>query len=868
MDQEVKDNKERKFARWLMIAKFILWTTAIGMVCALFYLFYSINQGDLPTFEELENPQYDLASVIYDANNVPFGKYFVENRETIKFDELSPNVLNALISTEDERFFSHSGVDVIALFRVGVKTVLLRQESQGGGSTISQQLAKLLFKRPSTRGMGAVKRTMTLVETKLKEWITAVKLEQTYTKEEIIAMYLNKFEFINGAHGIKAASQTYFNKDQDALEVEEAATLVGMLQNPSLYNPRRFPKKAEVRRNAVLNQMQRSGHINETQYDSLSTKVISMDNFSRKTASDGPAPYFRSELTKWLRDLFETNDIKKSDGSEYNIYTDGLKIHTTIDLGYQRHAEQALRDHMEWNQERFWKTWKYKNPWTFEANPYQKRIRAEVLTKRIKSSERYQNMRDTYLGGVIEKVREQEQDMPLNDVAIQAMIDVDDRDSTFNQFKKSGKLKAKYIDNYKKFIKTNGWNTLREKYIELMTRYDKDFNNPVRMKIFDYENGEVDTLMTPIDSVRYHNMHLQGSLMSVDPATGYIKAWVGGIDHKYFKYDHVNSRRAVGSTIKPFVYTTAIALQGLSPCQTFDDIQYSIAPGDANFGLLDEWSPANANGKFTGNKYNLYHGLLYSKNSITVRLVKEMGNVRVVKELLKNVGIDTEEEIGNGQIAVPTLPSISLGAVDLTLYDMAGAYTAFANEGTYTQPIFITRIEDKNGRIIYNGIPKRKTAINPLYNAVMVDMLKNNVGGKYGMGLKSQVGGKTGTTNDYSDGWFMGITPTLVTGIWTGGDDKWIRFLTLDEGQGYVMARPVFAKYMRAIEKDTSVNYNPDITFADPPLAFYDLVDCEKFKSVDPEEEAQQIKESKTKRDEFEEEEFDEEFEEEFDGDN
>jgi len=863
MDQEKQSDIPDKQKKWIKIAKITLWSIAFGIVMSIFLIFWSISDDDLPTFEQLENPQYDLASVIYDANNKPIGKYYVENRETITFDELSPNVLNALISTEDERFFAHSGIDIMALLRVGFKTVLLQQESQGGGSTISQQLAKLLFERPNMRGLGKFARTKKLVITKLKEWITAVKLEQRYTKEEIIAMYLNKFEFINGAHGIEAAAQTYFNKNQKDLNVEEAAVLVGMLKNPSLYNPKRFPKKSQERRNTVLNQMYKSDHISEAERDSLLEIAITMDNFSRKSQSEGPAPYFRSELTKWLRELFQTKDIKKPDGKEYNIYTDGLKIYTTIDLNYQRNAEEALREHMQWNQERYWRVWKNRDPWTYDADSYQRNIRAEVFEKRVKASDRYQALRNAYIGEIIAEIRKRDEDVPLNDHAIKALLRIESQKSRWSKEIENNRIKEQYRPNYQRLLDTDDWNKLKSQWVKLVDQYKIDFNQKVPMKVFDYEHGEVDTLMSPIDSVRYHNMHLQGSLLSVDPATGYIKAWVGGIDHNYFKYDHVNSRRAVGSTIKPFVYTTAIALQGILPCQTFDDIQYTIAPGDANFNLLDEWSPANADGKFTGNKYNLYHGLLYSKNSITVRLVKEMGNVRVIKELLNNVGIDTELELENGQIAVPELPSISLGAVDLTLFDMAGAYTTFANDGTYTQPIFVTRIEDKNGRIIYTGTPKRNTAINPLYNAVMVDMLRNNVGGRYGMGLKSKVGGKTGTTNDYSDGWFMGITPELVTGIWTGGDDKWIRFLSLDNGQGYVMARPIFEKYMRKIENDSLVSYNADADFPKPPRGFYDLIDCEKFKSITPEDEQNQIQENKVQQDEFEEE-F-EEFEEEFD---
>ena len=636
-----------------------------------------------------------------------------------------------------------------------------------------------------------------------------------------------------------------------------------MLKNPSLYNPRRFPEKSKERRNTVLNQMYKSDYLTKAQRDSLSTIEVRMDQFDRKSQSDGPAPYFRSELTKWLRDLFIKEGIQKPDGTNYNIYTDGLKIYTTIDLNFQRNAEEALKEHMKWNQNRFWRVWKNRDPWTYDADKHQKQVRADVLERRIKASDRYLNMRDGHLGEITEKIREKEENLPLSDNVIKALLDIDSKTISFKDAITEDRLNPSYEKAYKKLLESDDWLQLKSKWEELVKEYETVFSQKVRMNVFDYEKGEVDTLMSPIDSVRYHNMHLQGSLLSVDPHTGYIKAWVGGIDHKYFKYDHVNSRRAVGSTIKPFVYTTAIALQGMSPCQEFDDIQYTIAPGDANFNLQQEWSPANANGEFTGNKYNLYHGLLYSKNSITVRLVKEMGNVRVIKELLNNVGIDTELELENGQKAVPELPSICLGAVDLTLYDMAGAYTTFANNGTYTQPIFVTRIEDQNGRIIYTGIPKTQNAINPLYNSVMVDMLQNNVGGRYGMGLKSKVGGKTGTTNDYSDGWFMGISPNLVTGIWTGGDDKWIRFLTLDNGQGYVMARPIFEKYMRKVEKDTAINFNTQVDFAAPPSAFYDLINCEKYKTVLPEDEQSQIQEQNKGRDEFDEE-FEEEFEEEF----
>lgn len=852
-EQKEKISGEDKYAKWLKIAMYVMWTLAILSVIAVFLVFFTISKGDMPTFEQLENPQYDEASIIYDAKNRSFGKYYIENREPIKFEELSLNVKNALLATEDVRFYGHTGIDFLALFRVAIKTVLFQQGSSGGGSTISQQLAKLLFKRPNLRGLNSFERAIKLVEVKFKEWITAVRLEKQYTKEEILVMYLNKFEFINGAHGIQAASETYFDKRQEDLEIHEAATLVGMLKNPSLYNPRRFPEKSMARRNVVLAQMRKEGQIDELAFDSLSAKVINMDNFTRKTQSEGPAPYFRAELTKWLRKIFKEREILKSDGTPYNIYTDGLKIYTTIDLDYQRLGEEAVKEHMKWNQERYWRVWKNMNPWTYDADDVQRKIRAEVLERRIKASDRYLNLRNKHLEAIIEEIRKNHEELPLSDNNIKALISIAKKKSTIDHEIRIGSMKKTYKKSYEELLESEKWLLLKNQWEQLLEAYKSEFNTKIDMNVFDYEQGEVVKNMSPRDSVKFHNQHLQAGMLAVDPHTGYIKAWVGGVDHNYFKFDHVTSRRSVGSTIKPFVYTTAISLGGISPCQTFDDIQYTIAPGDANFDLIDQWSPANANGEFTKNKYNLYQGLLYSKNSITVRLIKEMGNVQVVRELLDNVGIDKDLALADGRLAVPNLPSISLGAVDLTLFEMTGAYTAFANNGNYTEPIFVTRIEDKNGKVIYAGVPKRQSAINPLYNAVMVDMLRNNIGGKYGLGIKSQAGGKTGTTNDYTDGWFMGITPNLVVGTWTGGDDQWIRFTTLDDGQGYVMARPVFQKFIKKLEKDSLANYNYEATFPDPPSEFYNLVNCDKYKQILPEDEQAEIQESMQKKDEFEE---------------
>ncbi len=865
----MSEPKKHKGLRWIA---YLLWILLIIAFVVPARFIISTLDEDLPSFKDLEDPVYDEASIIYDINGEAFGKYYVENRENINFGEISPLIVNSLLSTEDIRFHSHSGIDLRALFRVAFKTVLLRKESSGGGSTISQQLAKLLFKRPSLRNKTKFERAIVLVRTKVTEWITAVRLEKSYTKEEIMTMYLNKFEFINGAHGLQAAAQTYFGKDQADLNVEQAALLVGMLKNPSLYNPLRFPENATVRRDIVLDQLSKHFDVAGLGIDTITGKLVDMSNFNRESHDTGPAPYFRSELTKWLRKLFEKENITKVDGTPYNIYTDGLKIYTTIDLNYQVHAERAVKEHMKWLQDRYWNVWKKKDPWTFEADSLQLEIRKKTLNRKIKESERYVKLHDEFLGQVKSTAQKKYGNIKLNENILKTLVDIERKRISWSGATSKSILGAKNIDTYRKLVSNKDlWPELKQKYLDLQSNYKEVFNTKIPMQVFAYsEDGYKEVEMSPIDSVRYHNQHLQASILAVHPKTGHIKAWVGGPGFSHFKYDHVNSRRQVGSTIKPFVYATAISLVGLSPCQEYDDIQYTIAPGDANFQVAEEWSPSNANEKFTGNPYNLYQGLLYSKNSITIKLVKEMGNVDVVIDMLDNAGISKDNVHPNGQPVIPRVPAISLGAVDLTLHEMAGAYTAFANGGRYTEPIFISKIEDKSGKVIYTGIPESKQAINPLYNGVMVDMLKNNVGGGYKLGVKTELGGKTGTTNDYSDGWFMSIAPDLVTGVWVGGDDKWIRFLTLDDGQGFVMARPIAEKFLKGIEKDSLADFDTEAKFPTPPIGYLDLVDCEKYKQKSVEEEQTENQLSK-RSDEFDnefedlEDEFSEEFEEEFD---
>ncbi len=862
---EQEKPKKSRFRRWFILS---LWLGVLLAMLVAILVLSSVLRGDMPSFTELENPQYDLASVVFDSKDRPFGKYYIENREQIKFSELSPLVHDALIATEDERYYGHSGVDIKALFRVAFKTVLFQQESSGGGSTITQQLSKLLFKRESLRNKGSFAKIWALVKIKVKEWAVAARLEKQYTKEEIMMMYLNKFEFINGAHGLQSAAQTYFGIDQSDLTAEQAATLVGMLKNPSLYNPKRFPEKTKERRNVVLSQMRRKAIISEDALDSLSLLNVDMSNFKRAAHDIGPAPHFRSELTKWLQTLLREEKIKKPDGESYNIFTDGLKIYTTIDLDYQRLAEESVGEHMKWNQDKYDKVWRNLDPWTYEADSIQLIIRADRLKTKAKESDRYLALHNQYLGDLKAKAQAELGDIPLNENVIQALMGVK-KNSKLSSLVSNKKIRKRHEKEYEKLLTLELWDDIQVAFEDLQNKFKEVFSTKIKMTVFDYsEGGEKEIEMSPMDSVRFHNKILQNGFLAVEPSTGYIKAWVGGVGFKYFKYDHVNSRRQVGSTIKPFVYATAISLQGISPCQEFEDIQYTIVPGDPNLQVDTVWSPSNANEKFTGNFYNLYQGLLYSKNSITVRLIKEMGSVEVIREVLNNVGIDKNLRYPDGRLVVPRVPSICLGSMDLTLKEMAGAYTSFANEGVYTEPIFVSRIEDKNGKVLYVGVPERKQAINPLYNSVMLDMLQNNVGGSYRMGVKVPIGGKTGTTNDYSDGWFMSVTPNLVAGTWVGGDDNWIRFLTLEDGQGFIMARPIVEKFFQKLEKDSLAEFDTKAKFPSAPAGFYNLIDCDKYKQVQPEDEQRNLLEEKEKFDEFEEEfdeEFDEEFEEEFD---
>ncbi|MDX2003105.1 MAG: transglycosylase domain-containing protein [Chitinophagales bacterium] len=715
----------RRFRKWLIA----FWSLfAAGVLCIVVFLFAVAKGafGKLPTFEELENPRSNLATEIYSADSVLLGKFFKENRSNATFSEISPNAVNALIATEDVRFYEHSGIDTKALLRavVGVLTF----NSQGGASTISQQLAKNLF---HDRTGNVVKRILQ----KVKEWIIAVRLESRYTKEEIIAMYFNTVEFSSNAYGIKSASRTYFNKLPADLSVEEAAVLVGMLKAPTAYNPRLHPEASKRRRNTVLAQMEKYHFIDKEAQKELSACNIEL-NFHEASHVEGPAPYFREYLRLWMMEWSKSHT--KVDGSSYDIYKDGLKIYTTIDSRLQTFAEDAVQQHMASLQVDFFKHWQGKDVWKDVPDEFR---------RMIEKSSRYQELK--------------EQGMGHNAIM-------------------------------------------------------RELSKPIKMKVFSYK-GEIDTTMSPIDSIRYHRMFLQAGVLSVDPYNGHIKVWVGGTNYKYFQYDHITSQRQIGSTFKPFIYAAAID-NGYSPC-------FQILDLPVTFENYDNWTPQNSDNKYTGDLLTLRQCLAKSQNTCSAYLMKQIGPEEIIK-LVRQMGIKSH---------IDTVPSICLGTPDLSVMEMVGSYTTFVNKGLYTQPVFITRIEDKDGNEIYHNTAVTNEVMTEEKAYVMVDLLRNVVNHgtagrlRYRFGLKADIGGKTGTTQNQSDGWFIGITPELITGVWTGGEDRIVRFRSLALGQGASMALPVYGLMYQKLYADTKLGYSQDTHFAYPSQGVQIEMDCSKY---------------------------------------
>lgn len=708
--------------------------------------------GKMPSFEDLENPESNLATEIISSDGVTIGKFYNENRTPIKYEDLPPHLVKALVATEDERFYEHSGID--AKRTLGAA---LRLGSSGGASTLTQQLAKLLF-----HGEGSQVKIFRLIQ-KAKEWIIAIKLERQYTKNEIIAMYLNKADFVNTAVGIRSASKVYFGKEPRDLTIDEAAMFVGMLKNPSLYNPLRRLEKVTARRNTVLGQMVRNRVITETAKDSLEKKPIVL-HFHPESHKEGTATYFREYLREYLKNWAKEN--KNTDGEEYDIYSDGLKIYTTIDSKIQAYAEEAVQAHMKKLQAEFFIQQKdNKNaPFINISDEETKKI----LDKAMKSSERWRVMKD----------------LDKSDEEIAA-----------------------------------------------------SFNVKTKMKIFSWK-GEIDTLMTPMDSIRYYKHFLQTGLMSMEPQTGHIKAWVGGIDYKYFQYDHVGQgARQVGSTFKPFVYATAIEQLGMSPCDSIIDSPFMIHKGRHH--VTEDWEPRNSDREYRG-MVTLKKALALSINTISAKLIDKTGPEAVV-ELTKKLGVKAD---------IPVQPSIALGAVEITVEDMVGAYSTFANQGVYIKPQFISRIEDKNGVVLYEPVPDTHDVLNKDIAYAVIKLLEGVTESGSGVRLRTQGGGsgdhvwtgypymftnpiagKTGTSQNQSDGWFIGMVHNLVTGVWVGCEDRSARFKGITYGQGATAALPIWGYMMKKCYED------PDLTISKDPFERPDnlsiKVDCYERKKVE-----------------------------------
>ena len=748
-----------------MIRKIIkaLWIFLAVIVLAIVIVFVSISKGwigYMPPVEELENPSYKFATEIFSEDEKVLGtwSYSKENRVYTAYKDLSPSINNALIATEDVRFVEHSGIDAKALFRAFVKRGLMFQKNAGGGSTLSQQLAKQLFTENVARN------TLQRLFQKPIEWVIAVKLERYYTKEEILSMYLNKFDFLNNAVGIKTAAYTYFGCEPKDLKIEEAATLVGMCKNPSLYNPVRFNERSRGRRNVVLEQMRKAGYITDAECDSLQALPLKL-TYNRVDHKEGLATYFReylrgvmtapkpvrSDYRGWQMQKFyedsiawETNPLygwcaknKKKDGTNYNIYTDGLKIYTTINSRMQQYAEDAVKEHLgDYLQPVFFKEKEGSKNAPYARSLPEKRVE-ELLTKAMKQTERYRLMKEA--GASEQQIR-------------------------------------------------------------------KAFDTPEEMTVFSWK-GDKDTIMTPMDSIRYYKSFLRTGFMSMDPANGHVKAYVGGPNYVYFQYDMAMvGRRQVGSTIKPYLYTLAME-NGFSPCDQARHVEQT---------LIDEngtpWTPRNANDKRYGEMVTLKWGLANSDNWISAYLMGKLNPYDLVR-LIHSFGVRNK--------AIDPVVSLCLGPCEISVGEMVSAYTAFANKGIRVAPLFVTRIEDSDGNVISTFAPQMEEVISASSTYKMLVMLRavinEGTGGRVRRyGITADMGGKTGTTNDNSDAWFMGFTPSLVSGCWVGGDERDIHFGRMTYGQGAAAALPIWAMYMKKVYDDPTLGYDQQERFKLP----------------------------------------------------
>ncbi|PCJ87507.1 MAG: penicillin-binding protein [Flavobacteriales bacterium] len=778
----------------------------LGLVAAGFF-------GELPTFEELENPTTNLATEIYSADQKLLGKYFRENRTNARYEELSPHLINALVSTEDERYYGHSGIDFKGLARA-----VFFLGKRGGASTITQQLAKNLFRTKEQLRGGRIMQ-------KFGEWIISVQLEKQYTKEEIIMMYYNTFDFINNAVGVKSAAAVYFNKSPDSLKIEEAAMLVGMAKNPSLFNPLRRPDTTKHRRNVVLYQTMRNEYITKTEFDSLKQLDIVLD-YKIVDHKEGIAPYFREILRAELTKIFREKDgngnykISNTNGKPYNIYSDGLKVYTTINSRMQQYGERAVQRHLGgYLQSAFFRDLRNKRNAPFDWRVSKKEVE-QILKSAMHRTKRYR-----VLAG--------------------------------KECVKCGR-RGKYVQP----IKENEINyykcTAEDCQFQVRTT-PKDsieiiFNTPVKMKVFTWQ-GEKDTTLSPLDSIKYYKSFLQAGFMAMDPHTGFVKAWVGGVNSKHFAYDHVRqSRRQVGSTFKPFVYAIAIKEIGYSPCHELPNHR-PVFEKD-RYGLEEDWSPKNSDGSY-GCMVSLKYALANSLNTITAKLMKEIGPQAVV-DFARKMGITSP---------LMPVPALALGVADLTVYELVGANATFANKGVWTKPIFITRVEDKNGSVIKEFKPEKREVLSEETAYVMLELMKGVVNGAYNrcmgdkmkvrkektkrgfvcytcgtgvrirgrktesrpyVGISYPIAAKTGTTQNNSDGWFIGITPDLVAGCWVGAEDRSVRFTNTEQGQGANMALPIWGYFMNEVYEDESLNISTgDFEKPDYPLSIE--LNCEKY---------------------------------------
>ena len=741
------------YIRWF----WMLFLGGILFVILLFLLASWGVFGEMPDHTQLENPRTNLATEIISSDGKTLGKfYFNDNRTPVDYKELPTHLVDALIATEDARFHSHSGIDARGTLRAIVKL-----GKGGGASTISQQLAKQLFHGEGSRSK------IGRITQKIKEWIIAIRLERQYTKEEIIAQYFNIYDFNNNADGIRSAARIYFGKEPNALDLKESAMLVGMFKNSSLYNPRpeRNPIGVKNRRNVVLSQMEKYDYITEAVKDSIQKMDLGL-NYSPESHREGIATYFREYLREFIKGWIKDNP--KPDGSKYNLYSDGLKIYTTIDSRMQQYAEDAVQQHIPRLQKEFF----HQN--TPKRNPTAPFLELTygaidtLMRRSIRQSERWRKMK---------------YDLKKPDDEIIA-----------------------------------------------------SFNKPVKMSIFSWE-GEIDTIMKPMDSMRYYKSFLHPGMMSMDPQTGHVKAWVGGMNYRHFQYDHVKKgKRQVGSTFKPFVYATAIDQLHYSPCDELPDTPFCIEKN--KYGNPEEWCPKNSGGQYGGTR-TLKNALANSVNTVTARLIDKVGPQPV---------IDLAEKLGVTANVLP-VPSIALGTPDLSVYEMVAAYSAFANKGVYTKPVMVTGIEDKNGTVLYQFTPKTRDVLSEEAAYVTVKLMEGVT--QYGSGVRlrtsgaqdyrkeykeiitgypyaftNPIAGKTGTTQNQSDGWFMGMVPNLVTGVWVGAEDRAAHFKTITYGQGASMALPIWGIYMKSCYEDTELNISKGDF--EEPLELSINVDCTK----------------------------------------